>query len=197
LGAEHAETLARHQHASARRLADVLPEGASIWPTHGFGSFCTAAAAQTDDSTLGRERQANPALRLAADAFVTQTLAGLDAYPAYYVHMGVANLVGPEPVDLRAPHQADPNELRRRLDKGEWVVDLRHRTAYVQGHVAGTVSLGLDGPMATWLGWMIDWGAPLTLLGDSPEQVARAQRELVRIGVDRVEAAATGEPAEL
>jgi rhodanese-related sulfurtransferase len=41
---------------------------------------------------------------------------------------------------------------------------------------------------------MIPWGTPLTLLGDSPEQVARAQRELARIGIDRPAAAATGRP---
>jgi rhodanese-related sulfurtransferase len=41
---------------------------------------------------------------------------------------------------------------------------------------------------------MIPWGTPLTLLGDSPEQVAQAQRELARIGIDRPAAAATGRP---
>jgi rhodanese-related sulfurtransferase len=41
---------------------------------------------------------------------------------------------------------------------------------------------------------MIPWGTPLTLLGESPEQVAQAQRELVRIGIDRPAAAATGRP---
>lgn len=197
VGTEHTETLARHQHTSARRLADMLPEGAHVWPTHGFGSFCTAAPADTESSTLGQEKRANPALRLAAEEFVRETLTGLGTYPAYYAHMGVVNLTGPEPVDLRPPEHADPDELRRRLERGEWVVDLRHRTAYVQAHLAGTLSLGLDGPIATWLGWMIDWGAPLTLLGDSPDQVARAQRELVRIGIDRVDAAATGPPEEL
>ncbi|MGW3352748.1 MBL fold metallo-hydrolase [Nonomuraea rubra] len=197
LGAEHAAALAREQHASVRRLADLLPDGAAIWPTHGFGSFCSAAQASGDDSTIERERQVNPALRLAADAFVTQTLAGLDAYPAYYAHMGVINLRGPEPVDLRRPALIDPDELRGRLEAGEWVVDLRHRTAYARAHLAGTISLGLDGPMATWLGWLIDWGAPLTLIGETPEQVAAARRELVRIGVDRVAAAATGTPQGL
>jgi glyoxylase-like metal-dependent hydrolase (beta-lactamase superfamily II)/rhodanese-related sulfurtransferase len=194
LGAEHAATLAREQHASVRRLSDLLPDGAAIWPTHGFGSFCSAAQASGDDSTIERERQVNPALRLAADAFVTQALAGLDAYPAYYAHMGAINLRGPAPVDLRPPAPVTPDELRGRLESGEWVVDLRHRTAYADAHLAGTVSLGLDGPMATWLGWLIDRGAPLTLIGETPEQVAQAQRELVRIGVDHVAAAASGTP---
>ncbi|PWU45733.1 MBL fold metallo-hydrolase [Micromonospora globispora] len=193
LGKEHAHELAHHQHASAKRLADLLPDGAQVWPTHGFGSFCSASQADAPDSTIGREKQANEVLRLAADEFVTQTLAGLDAYPAYYAHMGVANFAGPAPVDLTPVIRADAAQLRERIADGQWVVDLRNRKAYAASHLAGTVSLGLDGPMSTWLGWLIDWGVPITLLAETPEQVADAQRELVRIGIDRPAAQATGE----
>ncbi|GAA3778656.1 MBL fold metallo-hydrolase [Micromonospora maritima] len=196
LGQQHAHELAHHQHASARKLADLLPDGAQVWPTHGFGSFCSASQADAPESTIGREKEANPVLRLAADRFVTETLAGLDAYPAYYAHMGVANAAGPAPVDLTPVARADGDELRRRIAAGEWVVDLRHRKAYASSHLAGTVSLGLDGPMSTWLGWLIDWGVPITLLAETPDQVADAQRELVRIGIDRPAAQATGEPEQ-
>ncbi|MET7806976.1 MBL fold metallo-hydrolase [Micromonospora chersina] len=192
LGEQHAHDLAHRQHASARRLADLLPDGAQVWPTHGFGSFCSASQADAPDSTIGREKAKNPVLRLAADQFVTETLADLDAYPAYYAHMGVANTAGPAPVDLTPVSRADAAELRERIAAGQWVVDLRHRKAYAASHLAGTVSLGLDGPMSTWLGWLIDWGTPITLLADTPEQVADAQRELVRIGIDRPAAHATG-----
>lgn len=60
----------------------------------------------------------------------------------------------------------------------------------------GSLNFGLDGSFATYLGWLIDWGAPLTLLGETADDVARAQRELVRIGIDRPAAAATGSPAD-
>lgn len=70
LGQQHAEALARAQHASTRRLAERLPQGTRIWPTHGFGSFCSATQASGDDSTLGREQGINPALRLDEDSFV-------------------------------------------------------------------------------------------------------------------------------
>ena len=196
LGQQYAHELAHHQYASARKLADLLPDGAQVWPTHGFGSFCSASQADAPESTIGREKEANPVLRLAADQFVTETLAGLDAYPAYYAHMGVANAAGPAPVDLTPVARADADELRRRIAAGEWVVDLRHRKAYAASHLAGTVSLGLDGPMSTWLGWLIDWGVPITFLAQTPEQVADAQRELVRIGIDRPAAQATGEPEQ-
>ena len=197
LGAEHSEELARHQHTSVRRLADLLPDGAQIWPTHGFGSFCSATQASGDSATVGEQKRSNPALTLGESDFVRQTLTGLDAYPAYYAHMGVRNSEGPKPLDLREPARAEPEELRRRLESGEWVVDLRSRKAFVVSHLAGTVGLGLDGPMATWLGWMIEWGAPITLLGESREQVAAAQRELARIGIDEFAGAAVGTPEQL
>jgi glyoxylase-like metal-dependent hydrolase (beta-lactamase superfamily II) len=41
LGDEHTDALVRHQHASAHRLAAELPDEAEVYPTHGFGSFCS------------------------------------------------------------------------------------------------------------------------------------------------------------
>ena len=76
------------------------------------------------------------------------------------------------------------------------MVDLRARRAFAAGHVASTLSFDLDGSFATYMGWLIPWRTPLTLLGQTPEQVAEAQRELVRIGIDRPAAAATGHPAD-
>jgi rhodanese-related sulfurtransferase len=92
------------------------------------------------------------------------------------------------------PQRADAEQLRTRLADGEWVVDLRNRIAFAAGHVAGTLNFGLDGSFATYLGWLIPWGTPLTLLGETAEQVTEAQRELIRIGIDRPVAHATGSP---
>ncbi|WP_412750660.1 MBL fold metallo-hydrolase [Krasilnikovia sp. M28-CT-15] len=196
LGAEHARTLAAHQHASVRKLADQLPAHAALWPTHGFGSFCSASVPDADTSTVGRERDVNPALRLGAEQFVTELLAGLGDYPAYYVHMGLRNAAGADVIDLSRPAGAGAQELHERVAAGQWVVDLRTRKAFAYRHLAGTLSFGLDGPLATWLGWLLPHGAPLTLLGESAAQVTAAQRELARIGIDRPAAAATGVPED-
>jgi glyoxylase-like metal-dependent hydrolase (beta-lactamase superfamily II)/rhodanese-related sulfurtransferase len=196
LGSAYADELAHAQFASARRLAAELPEDADVYPTHGFGSFCSATQSEGISSTIGRERRVNPALILAEDRYVNELMAGLDAFPAYYARMGPANAAGPSGADLTAPRRADAAELRRRIEAGEWVVDLRARRAFAAGHVAGTLSFDLDGSFATYLGWLIPWGMPLTLLGRTPEQVAEAQRELVRIGIDRPAAAAVGQPGE-
>ncbi len=94
------------------------------------------------------------------------------------------------------PAVADATELRRRIEAGEWVVDLRHRTAFAAGHAPGTLNFGLDGGFATYLGWLVTWGTPITLLGATAQDVAEAQRELVRIGIDRPAAHATGGPED-
>src|SRR5215468_12780 len=190
LGPDATAALTRAQWASARRLARELPDAARIFPTHGFGSFCSATQSDAASSTIGHEKLVNPALTLDEGSYLESLLAGLDAWPAYYAHMAPANLAGPAGPDLSPPRPADAAELRRRIEAGEWVVDLRDRIAFAAGHVPGTFSFPLDNRFATYLGWMIPWGTPLTLLGDSPGQVAQAQRELARIGIDRPVAAA-------
>ncbi|MEV7543577.1 MBL fold metallo-hydrolase [Streptomyces sp. NPDC089915] len=188
--------LARAQHASAHRLAAELPEEAAVLPTHGFGSFCSASRADAAASTIGREKASNAALTRDVDTFVAGLLAELDDVPAYYAHMGPANAAGAAPVDLTPPAVADAAEIAARLAAGEWVVDLRHRVAFAEGHVAGSFNFEADGQLATYLAWLIPWGRPVTLLAASAGQLAAAQRELVRVGIDRPAAAATGAPAD-
>ncbi|NYV78677.1 MBL fold metallo-hydrolase, partial [Streptomyces sp. UH6] len=190
------ERLARAQHASAHRLAAELGDDVAVMPTHGFGSFCSSGRAGGERSTIGAEKSSNPALLQDVDEFVGQMLAGLDDVPAYYAHMGPANASGPGPIDLTPPRRADAGEIAGRLAAGEWVVDLRSRVAFSEGHVAGSFNFELDGQLATYLAWTIPWGKPVTLLGASAEEVTRAQRELARVGIDRPAAAAVGSPAD-
>jgi hydroxyacylglutathione hydrolase len=196
LGEEHTDALVRHQHASARKLAELLPDEAEVFPTHGFGSFCAATQSDATESTIGQEKRTNPVLTQDEESYVRELLDGLGAFPAYYAHMSPANAAGPSEPDLTPPSQADAGELRRRIEAGEWVVDLRNRTAFAAGHAPGTLNFGLDGAFATYLGWLITWGTPVTLLGETAEDVAEAQRELVRIGIDRPAARGTGGPQD-
>ncbi len=196
LGEEHTDTLVRHQHASAHRLAEQLPDDAAVYPTHGFGSFCSATQSEASDSTIGLEKKSNPVLTQDEETYVRELLDGLGAWPAYYVHMGPANAAGSAAADLSPVREADVDELDRRIRGGEWVVDLRNRTAFAAGHARGTLNFGLDGAFATYLGWLITWDTPVTLLGETAADVAEAQRELARIGIDRPAAQATGGPAE-
>jgi hydroxyacylglutathione hydrolase len=195
ISAELTPRLARDQHRSAHRLAEILPDDADVLPTHGFGSHC---ASVTDDimrsGTIAEEAARNPALTLDEDAFVEQLLGGLHPYPAYYAHMGPLNISGPPPLDLTPPAPVDADRLREHIAAGDWVVDLRQRRAFAAQHVKGTINVELRNDLPTYLGWIIPWDVGLVLLADNEADVAEAQRMLARIGLDRPAGAATGGP---
>jgi glyoxylase-like metal-dependent hydrolase (beta-lactamase superfamily II)/rhodanese-related sulfurtransferase len=196
LGPDHTDGLVRDQWRSAQRLAGELPDAAQVFPTHGFGSFCSATQSEATASTIGDEKRLNPVLTQDEEAYVAGLLAGLDDYPVYYAQMAPQNAAGPQAPDLTAPGVADPAELRRRIETGEWIVDLRSGSAFAAGHLVGSVNFGIDGQFITYLAWVLPYDAPLTLLGETPEQVAQAQRELVRVGWSKPAAMATGKPED-
>lgn len=193
---EETEPLTRAQYQSAHRLAGRLADDAKIYPTHGFGSFCASAQSEGDsDGTMKSEREMNVALTAPdEDAFVEQLVDGLDAYPRYYAHMGPMNLAGAVAIDLSEPAPVDPVELARRIHRGEWVVDLRPRRDFASSHVAGTIGVELGDAFSTYLAWLLPWGTPLTLLANTLDDIADAQRQLVRVGIDRPSGAAHGHP---
>lgn len=194
------ELLTHAQYASARRLIDEAQSSAQLYPTHGFGSFCSSGPATgADSSTVGEQRDNNHALTDVDEAhFVRELIANLTAYPNYYAHMGPANLKGPEPVDLSVPQPLDASELHRRLDAGEWVIDLRERVAFAQGHLTGAVSFeyGDGSSFTTFLGWTLPYGDRITLAG-SEHEVEQAIRDLSRIGIDSPDAAIGDGPADM
>lgn len=76
LGREYAESLARRQYWSVRRLARILGGDAVVLPTHGFGSFCVAGSSVPSGDTIAEQLDANPAYLLTEDEFVTDLLGG-------------------------------------------------------------------------------------------------------------------------
>ncbi|MFC4902529.1 MBL fold metallo-hydrolase [Kocuria oceani] len=200
LGPEHTEGLTHDQYASARRLAAEAQEQAALYPTHGFGSFCSSGPATgADESTLGEQFETNHVYTDPDEEhFVAELIANLTAYPNYYVHMGPANAAGPTEPNLEVPVSLDPAELKSRLEDGEWVVDLRHRVAYSSNHLKGTISFeyGDGSSFTTFLGWVFPYDRQLTLVG-SREDVENAIRDLSRIGIDSPDAALGEDPEKL
>lgn len=184
--------LAHDQYSSVRRLVDSADPDAALYPTHGFGSFCSIGpASHQESSTIGEQAKSNHALTDPnEDHFVSELLENITAYPAYYAHMSPLNAAGVGPATLDVPESVDAEELSRRLRAGEWVVDLRHRVAFADSHLHGSVSFeyGTGDNFTSYLGWVIPWNQPLTLLGPV-EEVEKAIRDLARIGIDSPDAA--------
>ena len=192
--------LTHDQYASVRRLVREAEHDASLFPTHGFGSFCSSGPATgAGSSTIGEQVTANHALTDPDEEhFVGDLIANLTAYPSYYAHMAPANAQGPGPANLSVPESLDAGELTRRLADGEWVIDLRNRVAFSSNHLQGAVSFeyGDGSSFTTFLGWVLPWNDKLTLVGAHAD-VEDAIRDLSRIGIDSPDAAIGTEPHAL
>jgi hydroxyacylglutathione hydrolase len=190
--------LTHDQYASARRLAAEAGPGAALFPTHGFGSFCSSGPASgAGSSTIGEQLTANHALTDPDEEhFVRELIGNLTAYPSYYAHMGAVNARGPGPAQLAVPESLDAGELARRLAEGEWVVDLRRRVAFASNHFRGAVSFEYGNSFSTYLGWVMPWGGQFTLVG-SQGDVENAIRDLTRLGIESPDAAVGTDPHTL
>jgi hydroxyacylglutathione hydrolase len=188
LGDDRALTLARLQYGSVTRLAS-LPDTAGLYPTHGAGSFCTAAGAGPDTSTIGDERRTNPVLAHPdRDSFVASHLGGLQPYPTYYTRMAPINLAGPGPL----PDLATPPVEAATIDPAAIVVDIRPVEAFARAHLPGSVNLPLSDEFGTWYGWLVPHGTTTVLVAERDEDVVEARTQLARIGVDAVAGAVVG-----
>lgn len=190
--------LTHDQYASARRIVAEAGPAAALFPTHGFGSFCSSGPASgAVSSTVGEQLTVNHALTDPDEEhFVRELITNLTAYPSYYAHMGAANARGPGPAQLAVPEPLDAGEIARRLRDGGWVVDLRHRVAFASNHFRGAVSFEYGNSFSTYLGWVLPWGEPFTLVGPRGD-VENAIRDLTRLGIDSPAAAIGTDPHTL
>lgn len=193
-GADRARELTRAQYVSVSSLLNDLPLSTVVYPTHGFGSFCAATDATIKEySTIMEERVENVVARSSdVEKFVSETVEQLTAYPRYYAYMGELNLLGPKVPDLAFPRIVEDRDLLDRLRRGDWIIDLRSRRLFAKEHIAGTYGMELGKDFATYLGWVLPRGVSITLLADSEQEVEKAQRDLFRIGIDRIDGCVVG-----
>ena len=69
---------------------------------------------------------------------------------------------------------------------GGWVVDVRSAEDHVAGALPGSVSIPYGDQLATWVGWLVPWGAPLVLVARSVADLEARVRDLHRIGIEDI-----------
>ncbi|MFH8386817.1 rhodanese-like domain-containing protein [Kitasatospora sp. NPDC018058] len=187
LGPERTDELARAQYRSLRRLA-ALPDHLPVWPTHGAGSFCSAPSGSARTTTIGAQKQSNPLLAAPGeDAFVTELLAGLGSYPAYFARLGELNRTGPRVLDGTPPlPPLDAAQVGRLLADGGQVVDVRPAVDYAAGHIPGALSIPLRGQFASWLGWLLPDTTPLAFVTGDGQDLDELVWQAHKIGYERL-----------
>jgi hydroxyacylglutathione hydrolase len=190
--------LAVHLALEALRTLQVrlrsLPDDIAIYPTHGSGSFCGTGGSGGHSTVLGRERETNPFFQTTEVMQFLARALNQHRYPTYYRDMAAINrrgasLIGRNPA---APKRLGPDEVARRIGERAAVVDVRPGREYDQGHIPGSYSVSLEGPVSAWVGWLVPRARPIILAGGSDAHHVEAQRQLHRIGYDAIAGALDG-----
>ena len=189
LGSRVAPFLARWLHQTIHGKLLKLPDSVRVYPTHGGGSYCSAAPGSDKTSTtIGEEREHNPfAAEAEESSFVKLALAGLGSYPSYYKYMADINRRGPDVLGgVPQPASLTPLSVRNQLGDNALLVDARQERLFNEQHVPGSFAVPFGDNFSTWLGWLLPWGQPLILLPPAPAHQDAMVRQLIRIGYDRI-----------
>ncbi|MEY3895265.1 MAG: hypothetical protein RLZZ214_784 [Verrucomicrobiota bacterium] len=191
------EPSARTLYASLRATAD-LPDYLQILPAHGAGSACGKALGAISNSVLGYERKFNPAFREALNAgedqFVKNILHGQPEPPRYFARMKRDNRLGPALLPdgkLPAPSRTTAARLVEWIGhKDAAILDLRSdRAAFADRHLKGSLFAPMaGGKLTVAAGSYVEENASILLVLENESQLDDAVRQLVRIGLDRIEA---------
>jgi hydroxyacylglutathione hydrolase len=186
LGHEHATGLAHQLYHTLHDKILPLADDVIVHPTHGAGSFCTAAAGAESTTTIGRERRSNLFLALSDPRlFADRLLTSMPSYPRYFDRMRAVNRRGPRVFgELPRPEPLTASDVQARHRSGEAVVDMRSVRDYARGHIPGVYHVELRPAFASWVGWVVPFGTPVILVSDTTEVHEYAVRQLIRIGYD-------------
>jgi len=178
---------AERLHESAQGFLE-LPDYMQVWPAHGAGSACGKALGTVPVSTVGYEKRFNPALAAVGrgrDSFVDWILADQPEPPLYFGRMKVLNRDGA--AVLGGLPQPQHVGIARLEDEGAVVLDTRlDRVAFMNGHLAGSIFAPLDKTFPTIAGSYVLPEEQGVYLVTEPQDVDRAVRQLIRIGIDDI-----------
>lgn len=190
------EPAARQLYQSLHATA-ALPSHLQILPAHGAGSSCGKALGAIPSSVLAYERETNSALRLAAaddaEPFIREILSGQPEPPLYFARMKRDNRSGPPLLKdgrLPVPQRIAAADLPGWVGEPSRVIlDLRgDRKAFAAGHLQGSLFASVaKGKLPSVAGSYVKEEAAILLVADE-DQVIEAVRQLIRIGLDRMEA---------
>ena len=182
-----AEELGFQLYRSLHDKLMTLPDETKVYPAHGAGSACGKNLSTETVSTIGEQRRTNYALQpMVAEDFVDVVTQGQSVAPLYFAFAANKNR------ESRALLDHDVSVKSLSLDTvlkhqagGAVVIDSRDDIAFAQGHLRGSIDIGLGGRFAEYAGEVMEPGTPIILVTD-PGHEPEAKTRLARIGFDNV-----------
>jgi glyoxylase-like metal-dependent hydrolase (beta-lactamase superfamily II)/rhodanese-related sulfurtransferase len=184
------EDLAGHLYDSLRNKIMTLADDVIVYPAHGAGSACGKNMSKETFATLGNQKQFNYALRadMTRDDFIKEVTDGLLPPPVYFPENVRMNKEGYESIDTvldRGVTALEPDDFEDTANAmGAVVLDTRKPADFVKGFIPNSISIGLDGNFAPWVGALITDIKQNILLVTDPGREEEAVTRLARVGYD-------------
>jgi hydroxyacylglutathione hydrolase len=186
------EQLAEILYDSLRNKIMTLPKDLTVYPGHGAGSACGKNMMKETVDTLENQLKVNYALRadMTKSEFVEELLDGLAEPPAYFPLNVKMNKEGYKHFDqvlekgLNAISAENFESLVNSRDI--LMLDVRHQSTFMEGHIPNSIFIGLSGGFAPWVGALVkDTEQEIILIADAGQEEEAITR-LSRVGFDNV-----------
>ncbi|WP_044397284.1 rhodanese-like domain-containing protein [Lacinutrix sp. Hel_I_90] len=184
------EDLAGLSFDSLRNKIMPLADDVIVYPGHGAGSACGKNMMKETVDTLGNQKQMNYALRadMTKEEFVKEVTEGLLPPPKYFplnVKMNKEGYAHIDDVIAKGAQALSSDDFEAAANETEaLVLDVRHQSDFVKGHIPRSIFIGLKGGFAPWVGALIaDVKQPLLLVVDEGNEEEAITR-LSRVGFD-------------
>ncbi len=165
----------------------TLPPEIIIYPGHGAGSLCGKSIGKGHSSTLEEEMNNNALLSLSKEEFIDAVAKNLPPIPAYFKRAVAMNQTGPKSIDsFNNLTVMSGNDINSFDFAHNTLVDVRKPGEFSQGHIKGSINIGLDGQFASWAGSMLDLDKPIYIVASCESDIKEAKIRLARVGIDNV-----------
>jgi glyoxylase-like metal-dependent hydrolase (beta-lactamase superfamily II)/rhodanese-related sulfurtransferase len=181
--------LGRLLYESLRTKLLPLPDDTLVYPAHGPGSLCGKNLGTQTVSTMGDQRRSNYALQpMSRDEFVALVTADQPDAPPYFTYDAVLNSKERQTLETILGRVLTPLSLEQVIasaDGGAQLLDVRDPNEFAQGHLTGSINVGLAGQYATWAGTVLARERAIVLIAE-PGREQEAAIRLGRIGFDEI-----------
>lgn len=182
-----AEEMAGMLYDSLHGKLLTLDDSVEVFPAHGAGSACGRNISKETSSTIGEQRRMNYALRpMPRDEFIKLMTSDLPPAPSYFAMDAEMNRHGAGMLSDIQAGALTPQDVNLRLQQGAAILDVRENTAFANGHIPGSLNIGLKGNYAPWSGNLLNSSDRLILVADGKEEIDEAVMRLARVGLENV-----------
>lgn len=184
------EDLAGILFDSLREKIMTLGDDVIVYPAHGAGSACGKNMMKETVDTLGNQKKMNYALRadMTKAEFIKEVTDGLQPPPKYFPLNVKMNKEGyddiAEVLDRGTTALAPEAFETAANETGALVLDVRHQSEFVEGHIPRSIFIGLNGDFAPWVGTLVADTEQAILLVVPEGQEEETITRLSRVGFD-------------